>query len=424
MRSNIKRILSLLLFHGLVSVSPTSGQAQVRRITLDEAVLLFNQNNLELEISRAATREVAGVARQTRAYPNPIASVTHESVSNQGLNLSETYYLLTQPIDWPWRYSDRRKAGSQRVDAATAELRADSAQLVFELKRAYVAAAAAEAAWEIVEQVTTVFRDAELSGTARFEEGDISSFDLKRFRIERARYEQLLMEMELELARLRRLLTALTVPADAGLELAPVGPLAGDPPSLNGNPLLRQALTYRGEIAAATASVEAARSIVSVAKWARLPDLALTGGYKRQSDGFDGPFLGLAIPLPLWNWRGGEIAAAEARVEAAEAQEQLARIHVTNDVRTATQNYTSLETRAALIGDELLADVDDLLDVALLSYGEGELTLLEVLDAARAYSDAGVTQARLRAAYWIAYYDLERAVGGFADDDGRRLDNR
>jgi len=405
-------------------VNVAAGQGQMRRITLDEAVQLFNQNNLELEISRAATRQVAGLARQTRAYPNPVASVTHESVSNQGLDFTETYYMLTQPIDWPWRYSSRRKAGSQRADAATAGLRADSAQLVFELKRAYVEAAAAEAVWEIVEQVTTVFRDADQSGTARLAEGDISSFELKRVRIERARYEQLLMEMELEMASLRRELTALTVPSDAGLELAPVGPLDGSPPSLSVDPLLSQALTYRGEIAAATASVEAARATVTVASWARLPDPALTGGYTRKSDGFDGLFLGLAMPLPLWNWRGGDIDAAKAQVEAAEAQEQLAHINVTNDVRTATQNYTALESRAAMIGDGLLSDVDDLLDVALLSYREGELTLLEVLDAARAFSDAGVTQTQLRAAYWIAYYDLERAVGGFAADDGRTQENR
>jgi len=424
LRSNIKKIPGLLLFHVLVMVCPASAQTQVRRITLDQAVQLFNQNNLELQAFRAASREAAGVARQARAYPNPIASVTHESVSDRGLNFSETYFLLTQPIDWPWRYSNRRKAGAQHADAAAATLTADSAQLLFEVKRAYVEAAAAEAAWEIVGQVATVFRRAEQSGTARFAEGDISSFDLKRFRVERARYEQLLMEMELELARLRRQLTALTVPADAGLQLAPAGPLAGDPPSPSIDPLLSQALTYRGEIAAAASSAEAARATVSVAKWARLPDPAITGGYKRQSDGSDGPFLGLTIPVPLWNWRGGDIAAAEARVEAAEAQEQLARILVTNDVRTATQKYASLESRAALIGDELLSDVDDLLDVAVLSYTEGELTLLEVLDAARAYSEAGVTKARLRAAYWIAYYDLERAVGGFPDVDSQNQDDR
>jgi cobalt-zinc-cadmium efflux system outer membrane protein len=403
LRSNIMKILGFVLLHCLVAVNTTSGQGQVRRITLDEAVQLFNQNNLELEISRAAMRRVAGVARQTRAYPNPVASVTHESVSQSGLSFSETYYLLTQPIDWPWRYNSRRKAGSRRADAATAELKADSAQLVFELKRAYVEAAAAEAVWQVVDQVTTVIRDAEQNGTVRLTEGDISRFELKRVRIERARYEQLLMEVELELARLRRQLTALTVPADAGIELAPLGPLAGNPPSLSVEPLMSQALTYRGEIAAAIASVEAAHSTASVAKSARLPDPALTGGYKRQSDGFDGPFLGLAIPLPLWNWRGGDIAAAEARVEAAEAQEQLVRIHVTNDVKNAAQGYTALASRAAIIGDQLLSDVDDLLDVASLSYSEGELTLLEVLDAARAYSDAGVMRTRLKdSQLWLA----------------------
>jgi outer membrane protein TolC len=178
LRSNIKRILGLVLFHGLISVSPISGQEQVRRITLDEAVRLFNQNNLELQLSRAASEEVAGVARQARAYPNPVASVTHESLSDQGLSFSETYYTLTQPVDWPWRYRDRRKAGSQRAAAATAEVRADSARLLFELKRAYVDAGAGEAVWEILDQVTAVFRQAEQSGLARFEEGDISSFEL------------------------------------------------------------------------------------------------------------------------------------------------------------------------------------------------------------------------------------------------------
>ena len=424
MRSNIKKILGLLLAYAVVVVSPLSGQEQVRRITLDEAVQLFNLNNLQLQAARGVTREVTGAARQMGAFPNPIAAVTHESVSDQGLDYSETYYLLTQPIDWPWSYSKRRRGGSQRVEAAAGGLRADSAQLLFELKRAYVEAAAAEAAQEVVDEVTAVFRRAEQSGAARFAEGDISSFELKRFRIERARYEQLLMEMELDLARLRRQFTALTVPAEPDVQLAPVGPLSGDPPSPSLDLLLNHALTSRGEIAAATASAEAARAAVGVAKWARLPGPALTGGYKRQSDGLDGLFLGLALPLPLWDWKGGEIAAAEARVETAKTGEQLVRLMVTNDVRTATQHYTSLERRAALIGDELLAEVDDLLDVALLSYEEGELTLLEVLDAARAYSDAGVTKTRLQAEYWIAYYDLERAVGGFMDGDRQRQENR
>jgi cobalt-zinc-cadmium efflux system outer membrane protein len=424
LRSKIESILGLLLFLAAASVSPLTGQERVRRMTLDEAVQLFNQNNLELRLSRATSLAAAGAARQLRAYPNPVASVTHESISDLGISYSETYYTLTQPIDWPWRYRDRRTAGSQVALAAAAELRADSAEFLFALKRAYVDAAAAEAAWEILGQVTMVFRQADQSGSARLEEGDISNFELKRIRVERARYEQRWIELELELAGLRRRLASLTVPGQTGLQVAPDGPLSGNPPSLSVDPLLSQALASRGEIAAATASTKAAREFASVARWSRLPEPALTGGYKRQSDGFDGLFLGMAVPLPWWDRKGGEVDAANATVEATEAQEQLAHVRVANDVTTTAENYRSLERRAALIGGELLADVDDLLDVALLSYTEGELSLLELLDAAQAYSDASLAKVRLSAAYWTAYYDLERAVGGFAAFDGQRLEDR
>jgi len=393
-------------------------------MSLDEAVQLFNRNNLDLQLSRATTRERTGVARQLRAYPNPVASVTHESVSDLALSYSETYYTLTQTIDWPWRFGNRRKAGSRMVDAAAAGMMADSAQLMFELKRAYVETAAAEAALEILSQVTAVFRQADQNGSARLEEGDISSFELKRIRVERALYEQRWMESELELSRLRRGLGSMTVPDQAGAQVAPDAPLSGDPPGLSEGSLLNQALTRRGEIAAAVFTAEAAGASAIAVRWSRLPDPAITGGYKRQSDGLDGLFLGLAVPLPWWDRKGGDVAAAAAHVEAAQAQEQLVRLHVANDVTTTAEHLSSLERRAALIGGELLAEVDDLLDVALVSYDEGELSLLELLDAAQAYSDAGVAKARLNAAYWIAYYDLERAVGGFTALDSQGLEDR
>ena len=424
MRYNNKRSFGVFLALVVALVSPMKGQQQVRRISLDEAVRLFNQNNLELQLSRAVAREVTGAARQLRAFPNPTASVTHESFSNQGLSYSETYYTLTQPIDWPWRFGDRRKAGSHLADAASAELQADSALLVFELKRVYVEAAAAEAEWELLGQVSAVFRRADQNGTARLEEGDISSFEIKRIRVERARYEQQWMESELELSRLRRGLGGMTMPAQGGIQVAPAAPLSGDPPASDRGSMLNRALARRGEISAAASAAEAAGASANVVRWSRLPDPALTGGYKRQSDGLDGLFLGVAVPLPWWDRKGGDIAAAEARVEEAQAREQLVRLSVTKDVTSAAERFSSIERRAELIGDELLADANDLLDVALVSYDEGELSLLELLDAAQAYSDAGVLRARLNAAYWIAYYDLERAVGGLTAFDGQELEHK
>ena len=56
---------------------------------------------------------------------------------------------------------------------------------------------------------------------------------------------------------------------------------------------------------------------------------------------------------------------------------------------------------------------DDLLDIASVAYAEGEMELIEWLDAAEALLEAELARVRIRADLWINYYDLERAVGGF-----------
>jgi cobalt-zinc-cadmium efflux system outer membrane protein len=55
---------------------------------------------------------------------------------------------------------------------------------------------------------------------------------------------------------------------------------------------------------------------------------------------------------------------------------------------------------------------DDILRIARVSYSEGEMTLLELLDAAGAFRDAKLALIRLRSRYWTTYFDLERAMGG------------
>ena len=60
-----------------------------------------------------------------------------------------------------------------------------------------------------------------------------------------------------------------------------------------------------------------------------------------------------------------------------------------------------------------MGDPNDLLDIALASYDEGEMELVELLDAADALHEARTAESRLRAALWTAYFDLDRALGGF-----------
>jgi outer membrane protein TolC len=111
------------------------------------------------------------------------------------------------------------------------------------------------------------------------------------------------------------------------------------------------------------------------------------------------------------------VEAADAGRRAAEHRLDLTRRQVENDALRAQEAYGALAARATLLGD--LGDAggvpaDDLLSIAVFAYDEGEMELLELLDAAEAMHAAATGRARLRTDLWIAYFDLERALGGFA----------
>ena len=178
---------------------------------------------------------------------------------------------------------------------------------------------------------------------------------------------------------------------------------------------LAAALDRRAEMEVAGAALAAARSATDATRGQRIPDLTATGGFKRQSDGLTGVFLGLSLPVPIWDRRAGAVDAAVARTRAAEDRASLTRRQVENDVRRALERYRSLNRRADLLDRGPLEESGDLLDMAQVAYAEGEMELVELLDAAEAFLDARESDARFRADLWISYYDLERAVGGFGE---------
>lgn len=388
-------------------------QEPPRRVTLREALELFARENLDLRLARAAAAEAEGLARQVAAFPNPTLMATHEPLTGGGDRYSESYVNLGQRFEWPGTRSARQQAAARIAAAARARLAADSARLAFTVKAAYVEAARTERAAAVLDRVTAVFREAERRASDRLREGDISDYDFRRIRVERARYETQLAEAELEGASARRALASLVAPSSDDLELAPAEPLAGHPPRQKTDRVLATALSLRREIGAAEAELQAAGAAATVAARERIPDITATGGYKRQSDGRAGAFFGLSLPLPFWDRRAGAVDAAEARVLAAESRVALIRRQVENDVRRALETYESLTRRAALLSEPLTEQAGDLVEIAQVAYEAGEMDLIGVLDAAAALREAHIAEVRLRADLWTAYYDLERAVGGF-----------
>ena len=413
---------NILLLVATLGFLTTTGAAQepTRRVSLEEALQLFGANNLELRLARSRRAEAAGLARQANAFPNPTAAVTHEPLSRNGQSYSETYLTLSQRFELPGERSARAAAANGVLGAAEARLRADSARLGFTVKRAFVEAAMSEERLAISERVVEVFRQGAQSAAVREAEGDISLYELRRLLVERTRYENLLADAGLAVSAARRALTLLLLPEAERADVAPSGPLGVLPPQPTLDGVLENAISRRQEVAAARAEVETALAGVRYARAERIPDITAVGGTKRQSDGFRGVFLGLSIPLPLFDRSAGAIETTEAQVQSAEERLALTSRQVENDLSRAIESYRSLRGRSELLGENLLEEDPDLLQIAQVAYDAGEMDLVQLLDAAEALWDARTARARLKADLWTAYYDLERAAGGFDSAAGPR----
>ena len=381
----------------------------VRQVGLRDALRLFQENNLSLQRARSEARSFKGTAKQARAYPNPTIQATHEPVWRKGTRQSETYLNVRQRVEWAGR-SARIEAARQTSAAAQARAAADSAQLALQVAEAYAEAATAETRLRRLTQVTRVFRRADSSMANRETEGDASGYAVRRIRLERARYEQRLAAARLEAESARRTLARMILPGETPSVAAEPLP-STMPPPVSEREALRAALRRRPELRRWQLEVGARQATVQTVRREAWPDPSLTAGYKRQSDGFDGVFLGVGMALPLFDRNQGNTEAASARLQAAQTQQSLARREIQNEVRRAHEAYVTSRRQTDLLEGNLLAGADDLLRIAQVSYDEGEMSLVELLDAADAYRDARLRAVDLRADLWKGYFELRRAMG-------------
>ncbi len=406
--------MAIAALTGLIPARLARAQETVGRVTLEEAMRLFAQHNLQLRIARADAQEAAGLARQSSAYPNPTVSVTHETLDGGAGDYSETYFNLSQEFEWPWLARARRTAALRLADAVGARVAADSVRLAFDVKRAFIEAAATERAREALEEATTLVRHAEGQASARVASGDLSEYELRRLRVELARYEIDLAAAALALRASRRNLASLIMP-DSVRELAPVGLPEGEPRDIVLADVAYVAQVSRAELVGAASWTAAAEGTRSAARAMRLPVPTLTAAYKDQSDGLSGVFLGLGLRLPLFDGNGAAVAAGEAAVRSAEARQLLLARQVYNEVQLVHNAYVAARERVDLMRTDLVGDTDALLRIARVAYEEGEMTLVELFDAVDAFRTAHVMATEAIADLWVGYYDLERTVGAPLD---------
>ena len=405
--------VGVVFLTGALAAGPPalSGQDDVPRVTLAEALEAFGENSPALRIARAEAAGVAGRARQSRSYGNPAFSFLREDLSRSGEDYWEATAGLMQRIEWPGRTVARGVAARHTITGAEARFRADSLQLVFAVREAYVRAWLAEEAERTIGQAAEMIQVVARAAEQRLEAGDISGYETRRLRLGRIQAEKDEADAELRSRAARRLLASLVLPEVSLHELGPADAIIGVPPAIASGSAL-DALYRRPDLEAAARELDAARAQHRVANLEWVPDPTLSLAYKEHADGFRGATLGVDLPLPIFNRAAGAREEAAARESAATSGLDLLRRQAERDLVDASDRYSVARERLEVTGDGIMSEAEVLLSAASVAYDEGEMTLVEFLDATGAFRDARLSALTLRAEAWIAYYNLVRAMGG------------
>jgi cobalt-zinc-cadmium efflux system outer membrane protein len=293
----------------------------------------------------------------------------------------EWSFAVTQTLPWPGTWSARSEAGEHAAEALRAEATLARWKLAVAARLAYARLRFARTALEVgraAEEDARSLRDlvrtrAEL-GEGR--EVDRLKADLELLR-EQRRARRAAREASVAEEHLRRLaVSALPEP----LVLAPSPPLPDRLP--DESEIRARLLEVNPTLRAARAAARRDEALASVTRRERIPDLDVTVFHDRELEK-TATGVALGVRVPLWNANRGEIAVAESRAAGARRRYERTRLRTLDELTAAVGELEIARAEAALLKDEMLPAARRSLDLARLSFEEGETSLLDLLDTQR-----------------------------------------
>lgn len=356
---------------------------------------------------RASVAIAEAESRGRTLFSNPSVSYSRE-----GAGVTQ-FFQAEQTFPITGRRKLLRQAGVSLVQATAADGAFSLWQARSSLRQAFYRALASQereatyaAGLKEVDEVIRVLRDRE-------REGEGSTFD--RLRAERERAELL---AELALVRAESALERARVLAflPSGTVLATVsGPMEPLLPALNVAELTQRALGLREDYRAEQQRLEQYRLEQRAAERLRFPEPVVTAGLKRadvgQSGAANGPVVGLSVFLPLFNKGQMEVARFAAEQERASARLQV----LAQQIGAAIEGTVQALTVRLGARDEYRAELADtgpeLVRIATVAYQEGEIGILQLLDAYRVHRQTQRRLLDIQAAVREAQIELERVLG-------------
>lgn len=410
MNGSIRRQRKLALA-GLLAVLCPAGTAWSQTAPPFSHLLHQAERSPRVTALQADVARARGLAEQARVRPNPSVNVYAENFAgdliNNARNQQQTTFQIDQPIELGGKRSARIAAGEAGIVAAQARTLDGRLAYATELARAYagaeIAARRIKRAEDEVEEMTAV-----LNVTAAL----VKAGKEARLRQVQAETELNTLQADLETTR-----------AQQTAALARLSALAGSPTPFTGvSESLLDRMSARPTtgpmdplqstvVRVADAEREAAARQVTVQQRLAIPNVTAQLGV-RQLRVASGPAIvaGLSVPLPFFDRNKGNIAAARADLEGAEARAAAVRLEANANSRAALALIEAADLRSAA-AERTLRTAEEGYRLARIAYQAGKSPLIELITARRALGDAQTVILDAASARFDARTNLARLSG-------------
>lgn len=397
--STRSRVCAWIAAVGLLLPSAARGQDRTER----EVVELIVRDGPQARAIRAESEVIRREQAARLAYPNP--SVTY---SREGAGFTE-FFQAEQLLPIFGTRDALSRAGVAASAAADAErdvrlwiLRSEAAAAVARVAAGETRIQSARAHAGQVDRLIEILR-------IREKEGEGSRFDRLRAEQELREANQAITSAAVALAEARATLSGMLPPGVVVTSITGAQTAPTPAPALDA--LVARSVTTRAELRVLQQQRERAAFEATAARRARLPAPSLFGGVKRAdelSGRETGGVVGVTLSMPLFDTGGREAARWEAEGARADVERAAIEHRVRGEIAGASE---VLSLRQAALAQEQQDAADDLARIAEVAYREGEVGILELLDAVRTASRARMRSIELRLDARLAQIALERAVG-------------
>lgn len=180
----------------------------------------------------------------------------------------------------------------------------------------------------------------------------------------------------------------------------------------NLNDLLTTAVDSRADIIAAIKEIDVSKYALNAAKSGKIPEFDIFMGYGFNAEvknelapapRHNGIEFGISIPIPLSNRNRGEIISATAKRSQAELRYSQSVMQVKSEVVNAYNGFLSADKKLKLFRGGLVRIAKEVLDAKREEYYNGDIHLIEVMDAQRSYDE-------ILLSFYSTIYDKSQAL--------------